>query len=399
MNTKSLEPALNLNKEQANKLIQSYIEKNDPNEIFEMIINALMKSERSEFLRNQEEPNNKANGYRPRTKIGMKRSLALSIPRDRLGIFKPFILGILNQEQELLNELAFSLYGNGLSTSQTSRIIEETFGKKYCKASISNITKEFKEYVKMWLERQLDQVYPIVFIDALFLKVRRDTVASEAFYVVLGVKKDLTREVLAVVNMPTESATGWEDIFKKLQERGVKKVGIFVSDDLKGIGGAIEKTFQDSDHQKCIVHFKRNLLKKLRKKDREDFLKAIKQVFNPDFPFNDIPEQVDYLKRVLAQFSIRYPALKQTIKRDDLFKYFTYLKYDVSIRRMIYSTNWIERFNKSVKRTTKIRNSFPSPESAIALIGFVAMDLGENHYSYPIKIFANDKKILKFSNE
>jgi len=363
-----------------------------------MLINALMQSERSEYLRQQNNPNNKANGYRPRKKAGLKRALNLAIPRDRLGLFKPVILGMLQQEQERINQLAFSLYGSGLSTSQTSRILEETFGQKYSKASITNITKECKENIKLWLERPLDKVYPVLFIDAHFLKVRRATVATEAFYVVLGLKQDLTREVLTIAGVPTESASGWEDVLEKLKERGVKKVGLFVSDDLKGIDTAVEKHFPSSDHQKCIVHFKRNIVKKLRKQDREELLKALKNVFEPDSLSDDIEAQVDYLKQTLGSFSKYYPSLKQTSQRDDLFKYFTYLKYDVSVRRMIYSTNWIERFNKSVKRTTKIRNSFPNPESAIVLIGYVAMELVENHYSYPITAFANDKKIIELSN-
>lgn len=134
------------------------------------------------------------------------------------------------------------------------------------------------------MNRPLDAHYPVVFIDAIHVKVRRDTVATEAFYIVLGVKEDLTREVLGILNFPNESATGWEEVLEGLRQRGMRTASLFVSDDLKGLDASIGKCFKHSRHQKCIIHFQRSLSRNIRVRDREEFCNDVKEIFNPDEP-------------------------------------------------------------------------------------------------------------------
>jgi putative transposase len=134
--------------------------------------------------------------------------LTLSIPRDRLGVFKPVLLGLLDQQEEQVQNLYFELYGKGLTTRQIEEVIEDIYGSSYSKSSISRITTDFGALVESWLSRSLDSYYPIIYIDAIHVKVRRDCVATESFYVLLGLKEDLTREVLSIVNIPQESASG-----------------------------------------------------------------------------------------------------------------------------------------------------------------------------------------------
>ena len=398
MKNKNLEPQLDLNQSQVLKLIENYISQNNPNQLFEFMLNTLMESERSVFLEQTQYEGNKGNGYRSVKRLGMGNKLKLLIPRDRLSIFKPLSIAILKKQEKKLQELTYHLYGKGLTTRQIGPVLESVFGQNYSKSTISRINEKFYDNIQKWLNRKLDSIYPMIMIDALHLKVKRDTVATEAFYIVLGLKKDFTREILAVVNLPTESSKGWEQVFKNLRERGVEKVGLFVSDDLTELDNSISKEFPTSDHQKCVVHLKRRMAKQLKKKDRKKFWESIFHVFDPEGTYTSVKSAIEDFKRIIQSYTEFYPCFLHILEKDNLELYFTYLKYNKKIRRMIYTTNWIERFNKMVRRTTKIRNSLPSPHSALMLIGYVAMEAETQTYNYPITEFANDKKMNELSN-
>lgn len=391
MEIKKQETGLKLSKIQLQNIINSHIqEEHGLNELFAMMVNGLMLSERSSFLDTDQAEPNKGNGYRHATRSGIGSKLQLKIPRDRLGVFQPVILGLLNEQEEQVKDLCFELYGKGLTTRQIEDVVANIYGSSYSKSSISRITTDFSALVDAWLLRDLEQYYPIVYIDAIHIKVRRETVATEAFYVLLGLKEDHTREVLGIINIPQESAAGWQEVLEDIRSRGVQKVGLFVFDDLTGLGSVIGKVFADSMQQKCMLHFQRNLNKHIRKTHREGFCKELKNVFNPDDVFCTSQQGVQKLKEVLSKWSKTYPKLQSTINRDDLESVFTYLNFDYRIRRMIYTTNWIERLNKSFRRTLKMRNALPNPKAAITLMGYVAMEMEEKTYSYPISNFKFD---------
>ena len=142
--------------------------------------------------------------------------------------------------------------------------------------------------------------------------------------------------------------------------------------------------------QNCVLHFQRNLNKHIRVSYREAFASELKQVFNPDDVLYTPAAAVEKLKELLDRWSKNYPKLKSMVHRDDLDNLFTYLNFDYRIRRMIYTTNWIERLNKSFRRTLKMRNALPNPKAAITLMGYVAMEMEEKTYSYPISNFKFD---------
>ena len=139
------EPRLDLTKDQALKLIKDFVLKHDPNELFEHILNTLMKSERDAFLEEKGNPNNKGNGYRKVSKLGMHKKLQLVIPRDRLNLFKPLVIGILRNQEEKMKELTYHLYGKGLTTSQIGPILENVYGEHYGKSTISRINQSFHQ--------------------------------------------------------------------------------------------------------------------------------------------------------------------------------------------------------------------------------------------------------------
>ena len=225
-------------------------------------------------------------------------------------LFYPQILAILRNQEEECEKLAGTLYTKGLTQSQVGEVFDEIYGEHYSKASISRMIDYVRKDVSEWLERPLDEYYPIVFIDCVYIKVhRRRSVASESFYVVLGVTEDGTREVLGIFNRPAESAQGWGEMLEDLRERGVKRVGLVVADGLSGLD------------------------------------KVISMVF-PSTPRNDASYKT----------------------------YFTYLNYSPRIQSMIYTTNWIERLQKDFRRVTRMRGAMPNEESVLVLMGKTAMD-------------------------
>ncbi len=391
MKTEQKTQELKLSKNQISHVLTDFIssEKDGLNEVFSMVLNGLMKSERASFLTEEPIDGNKGNGFRKASRSGIGSKLSLSIPRDRMGVFKPVILGLLDQQEELVNDLCFELYGKGLTTRQIEGVIAKIYGTSKSKSSISRITTDFGQYVKAWLDRSLDNYYPIIYVDAIHLKIRRDVVSTEAFYVLLGVKEDFTREVLDIVNIPQESASGWEEVLNGIKERGVTQVGLFVSDDLKELDTVIGRVYANSMQQKCVLHFMRNLSKHVRRTDREAFCKELKQVFYPE-AHSSKQEAMERLQAFLAKWTTKYKKLENVKSKDNLELLFTYYLFDVTVRRMIYTTNWIERLNKSFRRTLKMRNALPTPDAAITLLGYVALEMTENKYSYPITSFKND---------
>ena len=386
-----------LSKKQLSEAIKSQlVEKDGLNEVFKMTLEGLMYLERKELV--SQDPENKANGYRPKQSLGFGNGFKLAVPRDRLGVFQPYMLELLKEDESRIKEACFELYSKGLTTKDVSSVIEKLYGKSYSEGSITNITKGFYAQMEQWRERVLEQNWVAIFIDAIFVKVRRDTVQSEAFYVLLGVKEDLTREVLGIYNYPTESATNWVDIAKDIQKRGVKNVNLFVSDGLTGIEDALKKVFPTTPLQTCIVHYQRNLMKEIRPSDKENFGSDLRAIFNPNLSDDTQEKAKIRMKNVAEKWKKIYPktAGKMTQDAENKHILFEYMKYDYRVRPMIYTTNWIERLNKSFRKTLKVRGSLPSVESALVLLSKTAIDMGNGTYSYKVAHFKFEPKLVQF---
>jgi putative transposase len=361
------------------------------NEILEMVMNSLMYSERESYLES-DEGKNKGNGYRLGKAFGRGKQLELRIPRDRLGQFYPVLLTLLRDQDSQIYDLSFALYSKGLTTRDIGDVLEVIYGRNYSKSTISNINVSFYEQMEDWRRRDLDKEYLVVYIDAIWEKVKRDTIRSEAFYIIMGLKKDFTREVIGIVNIPTESSVGWEHALSELKEIGVEDIHLFVSDGLKSLETAVSKVFNKSVHQKCIVHLQRNLLAHVRSEHKQEVANDFKEVLSPDDKKYTKELAFERLEAFCQKWGKYYRHIKRLPQKEDICYYFNYLDYNYQIRRMIYTTNWIERFNKSCRRTLKIRNSFPSPEAALALITSVAIEKGEKKYKYPIHNFKFEEK-------
>jgi transposase-like protein len=383
---------IELTKVQLQNSINELITKeNGLTSMLEMTLNGLMLSERKAYLSGDDK--NKGNGYRRSLAIGMGKQIELKIPRDRLGMFQPMVLALIRDQNQQLEDLSFELYGNGLTTAQIGNVMEKIYGKHYSKSAISNITSTFSEQMRDWRDRPLDSCYLAVFIDAIHLKVRRGTVSSEAFYIIMGVKTDYTREVMAIVSIPSESATGWKDVLRGLKQRGVQKIGVIISDNLTALDRVVPLVYQQTAHQKCVVHLKRSILNKVASKHKVEVAADLKVVFNLDLSEDTIKQAFNRLTLFADKWNKKYKHIGNLADNEMNELYFTYLNYHPKIRRMIYTTNWIERLNKEFRRTFKIRNSMPSAESALTLLSKVAMDKEDGYMKYPIYNFKFDKKL------
>ncbi len=352
--------------------------------LMRMTLETIMKKEQELYLSSNDDY---ANGYRPVMASGTGYEMVLQVPRTRKGAFYPVLLGIIRKEEEERNKLVSVLYTKGLTTEDISEVWEKLYGKTYTKGQISNLMRETKKEVNLWLERRLDKHYLVLYIDATFVHTRRDeSVSKEAYYSILGVKTDGTREVLAVVNHPTEGATNWENELNNLKTRGLETTNLVVSDALTGIENAVAKAFPGADHQFCLVHLKRQLLSCFPLKSKEEIAKELKIVFPVGQEEITPCEAFLKYKAFIEKHEVKYKSLS-SCKSDRYIHYFTYLNYPKEIQQMIYSTNWIERLNRDHKRVLKMRASLPNPEAVIFLMGSVAQERTETTYSYPIAAF------------
>jgi len=375
---------LTLSSTQLQVILESFTQQpNGFNQLLEITLNTLLKAERRDFLDTSTQ-SNKANGFRPIQGLGFGQAISILIPRDRLGLFKPYIVDIMREQSDQLQELCFELYCKGLTTRDIEDIIGGIYGQQMGRSQISRISQTFYDEMRAYRNRQLEPYYPIVMMDATFIKTKRvDHVSCEAYYIVLGVKPDTTREIIGVYNFPTESASNWDEVLADLKHRGLEQMGLMVMDGLKG---ADDKVFQhfNTTIQKCVLHLKRNALKRVKKTHRDEMTKDLSDVWNM-YDMHDTMDQArQRLHHFVDKWAKHYDYFNQWRNWDQMHCYFTYTRYSFAIRRMIYTTNWIERFNKKIKRATKIRNSFPNPESVLMLISKVSLDTNEGSYKYPI---------------
>jgi putative transposase len=347
-------------------------QENGLNEVLEFTLNAMMTHERSLHL--EDAAGNKGNGYRPGRVYGHGKLLELRIPRDRNGEFYPKVLALLRSQQAETDKLVSALYGQGLTQSQVGDVFERLYGRHYSSSQVGRMIDWMRKDVAEWNSRPLEARYPIIFIDALWVNVRRDSVKKEAFYVVLGVKEDRTREVLAISHQPEESATGWRMLLEELRSRGVSSIGLIVADGLTGLEDAVAKVYGKADFQRCVTHVKRRLLARVRSEDKPLLADDLRQVFATDRR-EDSPDQGwQRWQALCSKWQSKYNRFGR-LKNDPLYRAcFTYLSYDYRMRNMIYTTNWIERLHKDFRRVLKARNSMPDEDSVITLLGHVSMN-------------------------
>ena len=365
---------MDLTKLQLSELICKHAEKkNGLHDLMEIMIESMMVAERGEFL--ADNPGNKGNGYRPGSTYGQGRKLEFRIPRDRYGNFHPRILAILRDQEEECDRLAGVLYTKGLTQEQVGDVFDQIYGRHYSKASISRMVECVRTQVNEWLERGLEEYYPVVFVDCVHIKIhRKRSVATEAFYVALAVTEEGTREVLGIFNMPQESATGWGDIFDRMKDRGLQRIGLIVADGIKGLDTVIGEKFPGTPLQRCVTHLKRNMFAKVRHGDKAALAADLRDVFRTGQRDYTVEMAWTKWQQMCDRWGKDYRAIKLLRNNADYKAYLTYLNYAPEIQSMIYTTNWIERLNRDFRRVTRMRTAMPNEDSVLTLMGSLAMD-------------------------
>lgn len=369
--------------------------------IVKTVFETILLTERTEFLgsNKNEKIKNKGNGYYEKIAKYVNKYLKISIPRDRLGLFKPLFLEAIKDKEEEMLDMAFKLYTKGLTTRDIRDIFEDVYDKKISPSSISNITKEFEGNRKIWQNRKLEEEYYFVYIDAIFIPIRRETVEKEAFYAIIGLKKDLKREILGVYNIPQESSQGWREVLIDLKKRGLKNVLMFIADGLTGLENVVKELFPKSFMQKCLLHKIKNVLLRIRASEKDEITKDFHNVFKLEDPNYTIDTGKENLNNFISKWQGKYSWMKNKFKNEHLDNYFAYLNFPYQIHRMIYTTNWVERLNKGIRRTQRMRNAFPNPDSALNLICAYLMGFEERVYKYPITSFIKVQDILNKMSE
>lgn len=307
---------------------------------------------------------NRRNGSTPKTLQTDLGPVSIRTPRDREGSFEPRIVAKRQTRMAGLDEKILGLYAGGMSVRDISAHLSEIYGTEIGRDSISRITDAVLEDVAAWRSRPLDRVYPIVYFDAMFVKVREDrSVKNRACYLALGVNCDGDREVLGIWWQETEGAKFWLAVLNDLRRRGVEDVLISCVDGLTGFPEAIEATFPKAWVQTCIVHLIRASLRYVNYKDRRQVAAALRPIYTAANADDALAE----LDRFDNEWGARYPPTVQAWRSS--WEHVTpFLSLPDGLRRAVYTTNTIEAMHRQIRKAIKTRGHFPDEQSATKLI-------------------------------
>jgi putative transposase len=307
---------------------------------------------------------NTRNGSTSKTLITDQGRVPLDTPRDRNGTFEPKIVRKRQRRFVGFDEKILALYSRGLSTRDIEAHLEEMYGVKVGRDLITKVTDAVMDDVREWAKRPLEDVYPVIFLDALVLKIREGgSVQRRACYLALGVTVEGERDVLGMWFQETEGAKFWMQVLSDLKQRGVRDILICCVDGLKGFPEAIEAIFPKTTVQTCIVHLLRHSLKYVPRKEREQVARDLKPVYTA----LDADTAQEALERFDEKWGARFPVITKAWL--DAWEYvIPFLAFPDEVRRVIYTTNAIEALNRQLRKAIKTKGSFPNEDSARKLI-------------------------------
>jgi putative transposase len=295
----------------------------------------------------------------------------ITIPRDRNGDFDPQIVRKYETSSNELEDKIVSMYAKGMTTRDITAHLRDLYGIDASPTLISNITDKVLELVTTWQSRLLETVYPIVYLDAIHCKVRDDgAVKTKAAYLVLGINQEGRKDILGIWIDESEGANFWTGVLTDLRNRGVADIFICCVDGLKGFPEAIEAVFPQTQIQSCIIHQIRNSLKYLASKDQKAFLADLKTVYTA--PTREQAEQ--NLEKLADVWGQKYPLVIRSWQAN-WERLSTFFQYAPEIRRLIYTTNTLEGFNRQLRKVTKNRSVFPTDESLRKLLWLATNDI------------------------
>lgn len=348
------------------------------------LIERALAGELNHHLLNQgeEERSNSRNGHSKKTVQSEQGEMELSIPRDRNGSFEPVLVPKHQRRIAGLDEKIVSLYARGMSTRDISAQLEELYGAKVSAAVISEVTDSVWEEVQAWQSRPLEEVYPIVYLEALYVNIKvSGRVSKRGVYVALAINRDGDKHLLGlwIGEAESEGAKCWLRILTELKNRGVKDILIACCDGLKGFPQAIESVYPQTQVQLCIVHLIRNCLRYVPWKDA----KAVTADLKPIYQAATLGEAEIALDAFADKWDATYPAISQIWLRhwENIIPIFD---YPPEIRKVMYTTNAIESLNRSLRKVIKTKAVFPDEDSVFKLM-YLAMRNIAQKWKRPIR--------------
>lgn len=322
---------------------------------------------------------NYRNGYSKKTLRSSFGDVDLDVPRDRKAEFEPQIIKKYETVCNELDKKIISLYAKGMSTRDIQAEVEDLYGITLSPSMISKITDKVIATATEWQNRMLDEIYPIVYLDAMYFKVRSNgKIVNKAVYICLGYTLEGYKDILGIWVDEAEGAKFWLSICNDLKNRGVKKILIACMDGLKGLPQVIKTVFPTVDIQTCIVHQIRNSIKYIASKDKKAFMKDLKEVYKA--PTEELAlAQLDNLKEKWgSNYGMVIDSWYNNWNNLD-----TFFKFSPQIRKLIYTTNVLEGFNRQVRKFTKVRTIFPTDESLNKCVYLATMEIMEK-WTQPI---------------
>lgn len=322
---------------------------------------------------------NSRNGGTKKTLKGDFGEMELETPRDREGTFEPKIVGKRQTRFAGFDDKILSLYARGMSTREIQGHLQEIYGIEVSPTLISNVTEAVVEEVKAWQSRPLDTLYPILYMDALMVKIRDSGhISNKAIHVAMGVNLEGSKEVLGLWVTDNEGAKFWLQVLTEIQNRGVQDILLACVDGLKGFPEAIEAIYPRTQIQLCIVHLIRASLKYVPWKDRKLVAADLRTIYEAA----TATEAEFRLSDFAAKWDKAYPMVSQVWRRN-WARVTPFFGYPMEIRKAIYTTNAIEAVNRQLRKTLKTRGAFPTEEAALKLL-FMALQQAQKKWTMPI---------------
>lgn len=323
---------------------------------------------------------NSRNGTSSKTVKGKRGQLEIEVPRDRNGEFEPQLIKKGQTRFDGLDEKIISLYARGMTVREIQGHLEEMYGVEISPSLISTVTDAVLDEVRAWQNRPLDTVYPILYLDAIQVKIRtQGRVINKAIYLAFGVTLEGLKEVLGMWAAETEGAKFWLQVVTELKNRGVQDIFIACVDGLKGFPEAIEAVFPATQVQLCLVHLVRHSLSYVSHKDRKEVALALKEIYQAA----TIEAAERQLEELAVQWGARYPLIVRSW-RANWARITPMFGYPREVRRAIYTTNAIESLNMTLRKISKNRALFPSDEAVFKLL-YLALRNISKKWTMPIR--------------
>jgi len=369
--------------EQAQKLLDELVSKIENKEEFEAIreqlfkrgVESLLNAELTAHLGHPKgsssDSGNIRNGYSEKTLKTVNGDQRIKVPRDRESSFDPVTVPKHQSMSQEIEDSIMLLYAKGMSNADIIDFIEQTYGVDYSTSQVSLITNQLLEDITEWQSRPLDDQYAVIWIDAIHYKIRHEgKVISKACMIVLGINMEGIQDILSMSIVETESASSWMGILDDLKSRGVKDIIFLCSDNLTGLGKAIEAIYPESIRQICIVHQVRKSLKYVSYKDRKSVIKDVKAIYQ-----SENEELAREAFNVFKQnWGDKYHLAVKSWE-NNWENLTAFLEYPAEIRKLIYTTNIIESFNASLRKYTRNKKVFPNDQSALKSIFLAAQQI------------------------